>query len=101
MTYHTCTLQKLVDEPLGVIALQLRSGIDPKTFDLGYCTRALATCLKRALDKNVISFIAKINPSVDLMLSSWAKLDCYELDSKLESGKPQAVRRPPLSRLKV
>jgi len=94
MTYHTYTLQKLVEEPLGVIALQLRSGIDPKTSDLGYCTRALATCLNRALDKNVVSFTATISPSVDLMLSSWAKLDCYELDFNLGSGKPQAVRRP-------
>ena len=28
------------------------------------------------------------------MLSSWAKLDCYELDFNLGLGKPDSVRRP-------
>ena len=28
------------------------------------------------------------------MLSSWAKLDCYELDFNLGLGNPEAVRRP-------
>ena len=46
MTYHTYTLQKLV-EPLGSVALQLRSALDAKTSNLGHNTRALATLLNR------------------------------------------------------
>ena len=94
MTYHTHTLQKLVEEPLGSVVSQLRSALDPKTSNLGYHTRALATLLNRTPDKHTISFIATLDLSVDIMLSSWAKLDCYELDFNLGLGKPEAVRRP-------
>ena len=94
MTYHTYTLEKLVKEPLGGVASQLRSALDPKTSNLGYKTRALATFLNRIPDKNIISFTATLNLSADIMLSSWAKLDCYELDFNLGLGKPEAVRRP-------
>lgn len=94
MTYHTSTLKKLLDEPLGGIASQLRWAVDPKTSNLGYSTRALATFLDRAPDKQSISFTATLDLSVDIALSSWAKLDCYELDFNLGLGKPAAVRRP-------
>ncbi|MCJ1246356.1 hypothetical protein MMC30_003563 [Trapelia coarctata] len=94
MTYHTYTLQKLVEEPLGGVASQLRLALDPKTSNLGYNTRALATFLNRTPDKSFISFTATLDLSVDIMFSSWAKLDCYELDFNLGSGKPEAVRRP-------
>ncbi|KAL1968670.1 hypothetical protein VTN77DRAFT_1496 [Rasamsonia byssochlamydoides] len=94
MTYHTYTLQKLVEEPLGGVASQLRSALDPKTSNLGYNTRALATFLNRTPDKNIISFTATLDLSVDIMISSWAKLNCYELDFNLGLGKPEAVRRP-------
>ena len=94
MTYHTYTLQKLVEEPLGGVASHLRSALDPKTSNLGYNTRALATFLNRTPDKTIISFTATLDLSTDIMLSSWAQLDCYELDFNLELGKPEAVRRP-------
>ncbi|KAL1988700.1 hypothetical protein VTN96DRAFT_8400 [Rasamsonia emersonii] len=94
MTYHTYTLQKLVEEPLGAVASQLRSALDPKTSNLAYHTRALATFLDRTPDKNIISFTATLDLSADLMLSSWAKLNFYELDFNLGLGKPEAVRRP-------
>lgn len=94
MTYHTYTLQKLVDEPLGGVASRLRSALDPQTSNLGYHTRALATFLNRAPDKTIISVIATLDLSADIMLSSWARLDCYELDFNLALGKPEAVRRP-------
>ena len=94
MTYHTYTLQKLVEEPLGGVASHLRSALDPETSNLGYNTRALATFLSRAPDKSIISFTATLDLSADIMLSSWAKLDCYELDFNLGLGKPEAVRRP-------
>lgn len=92
MTYNKYTFQKLIEEPLGGIASQLRSTLDPKT--LAYNTRALATFLNRTPDKNTISVTATLDVSTDIMLSSWAKVDCYDLDFNLGLGKPEAVRRP-------
>lgn len=94
MTYHKYKIQKLVEEPLGGVASELRSAVDPKTSNLGYHTRALATFLSRSPDKNIISFTATLDLSADIMLSSWAKVNCYELDFNLGLGKPEAVRRP-------
>jgi len=70
MTYHTYTLQKLVEEPLGGVASQLHSALEPKTSNLGHNTHALATFLNRTPDKNIISFIATLDLSTDIMLSS-------------------------------
>jgi trichothecene 3-O-acetyltransferase len=94
MSYHTYTVQKLVDEPLGSPASQFRSAIDPKTSNLGYSTRALATTLNRQTDKTTVSVSAMIDPSSDIMLSSWARENFYELDFNLGLGKPESVRRP-------
>ena len=94
MTYHTYTLQKLLAEPLGGVTSQLRSALDLRTSNLGYRTRALATLLNRTGDKNDINVTATLDLSADIMLSSWAKLDCYELDFNLGLGKPESVRRP-------
>lgn len=94
MTYHTNTLRKLVEEPLGVVAARLRSALDPETSNLGHLSRALATYLTRTPDKSVFSFTATLNLSADVMLSSWAKLDCYSLDFSFGLGTPEAVRRP-------
>ena len=96
-TYHTYTLQKLVEETLGGVASQLRSALDPKTSNLGYHTRALATSLSRTPDKNAASFSEKLDLSTDIIFSSWAKVDCYKLDFNLGLGKPEAVRRPRFS----
>jgi hypothetical protein len=94
MAYNTCTLESLVEEPLGCVASRLRAAIDPKTSGLDYRTRALATALSHAADKNDFSVEAAINLSSDIMLSSWSKVDCYKLDFNFGLGKPEAVRRP-------
>lgn len=95
MTYHTYTLQNLLSAPLGAIASHLRSAVDPRTSHLAHITRALATILTRATDKSAISLTATLDLSVDIILSSWAKLGyCYELDFNLGLGKPDAVLRP-------
>ena len=94
MAYTTYSLQKLCEEPLGVVASQLRSAVDPKTSDVGYRTRCLAAVLSRAQDKSIVDFIATLDLSADIMLSSWARLDCYELDFNFSLGKPESVRRP-------
>jgi hypothetical protein len=94
MTYHTYPLHQLVVEPLGSIASQLRSALDPKTSTLGHDTRALATLLNRTPNKNIASFTATLDLSADIIFSSWAKVDCYALDFNMGLGKPEAVRRP-------
>ncbi|KAI9227715.1 MAG: transferase family-domain-containing protein [Piptocephalis tieghemiana] len=94
MTYHTYTLQKLIEEPVGSVASQLRLAVDPKTSKLGYNTRALATALSRASDKSTVSVTATLDLSSDIMFSSWAKVNSYHLDFNLGLGKPEAVRRP-------
>lgn len=94
MTYNSYTFQQLVEQPLGRIASDLRSAVDPRTSNLAYQTRSLATFMNRVPDKSVVSITASVDLSTDIMLSSWAKLDCYELDFNLGLGKPEAVRRP-------
>jgi len=96
MTYRTFSLQNLVDEPLGGVASHLRAAVDPKTSSLKYDTCALATFFHRSdpLKKFIISLRSTIEPSSDIMLSSWAKLNCYSLDFNLGLGKPESVRRP-------
>lgn len=94
MTYHPSTLQTLTSAPLGAIAADLRSALNPQTSTLEYNTRSLATYLDKSPDKSTTSFAATLDLSADLMLSSWAKLDCYELDFGLGLGKPESVRRP-------
>lgn len=94
MTYHTSTLQRLVHEPLGVLASRLRLAVDPNTSTLGHDSRALATFLSRSPDKTIFSFSADLELSTDIMLSSWARVGCYDLDFGLGMGGPEAVRRP-------
>ncbi|KAK7402872.1 hypothetical protein QQX98_011357 [Neonectria punicea] len=92
MTYNRSTLQQLVDEPLGVVASKLRAELEPSS--LLYRTRGLATVMDRSPDKSIFNVSAKVNPSADVMLSSWAKVNCYDLDFNFGLGKPESVRRP-------
>jgi hypothetical protein len=94
MTYTTYQLQKLVTMPLGEIASALRVALEPKTTILPFHTRALATYLYGQADKWMVSPASALDLSVDIMLSSWAKTDCYDLDFNLGLGFPEAVRRP-------
>lgn len=94
MTYNSDTLQSLADKPLGAIASRLRAQLDPKITDLAYNTRAMATFIARSADKTKLSVTACVDIPSGLMLSSWAKIDTYELDFNLGLGKPEAVRRP-------
>jgi len=97
MTYHTRTLQQLVESPLGEIASNLRAAVEPRTSTLAHDTRALATLLHRASDKSKIDVTAKLDLSTDIMLSSWTKERCYDFEFNLGLGKPEAVRRPQFS----
>lgn len=92
--YSTLTLRRLVGEPLASIAVELRSALDPETSNLEFETRAIATFLSRTPNKAVFSSTATFDLSRDVILSSWAKVNCYELDFHLGLGKPDSVRRP-------
>ena len=94
MSFHNLAIEELLKAPLGTVSSNLRSSVDPQTSDLAFRTRALATYMENFPGKSNISFVAGLDLSVDLMLSSWAKPDCYNLDFNLGLGKPVAVRRP-------
>lgn len=94
MAYNKSSLQSLIHAPLGIIASQLRRELDPKVRDLAYDTRALATFLSRCVDKSKILITAAVDISSGMSLSSWAKINLYDLDFNLGLGKPDVVRRP-------
>ncbi|KAJ5864488.1 Transferase [Penicillium soppii] len=94
MTYNTGTIRQISEEPLGIVAAQIRSQLDPKNNDLAFNTSALATFLSRSHDRTKASITASVDVSSDFMLSSWSRISCYELDFGLGLGKPEAVRRP-------
>ncbi|GFF60207.1 trichothecene 3-O-acetyltransferase [Aspergillus udagawae] len=91
--YTEFTLQGLVEESLGGVALELRSALIDKS-RLKHHTRAIATFLSHTCDKNIFSFGAKLDTTTDLILSSWAKVESYCCDFNLGLGLPEAVRKP-------
>lgn len=94
MTYNKYSFQNLNHQPLGIIASQLRRQLDPKVRDLAHDTRALATFLNRSVDKSKVVITAAVDVSSGMSLSSWARVNLYDLDFNLGLGKPEAVRRP-------
>lgn len=92
MAYAWEKLERLDTQSLGEIASQLRRELDPRAIAKNVC--ALATFNSRSPDKTKTSITARVNASSDIMLSSWAKIDCFDLDFNLGLGKPEAVRRP-------
>ncbi|EEB05030.1 trichothecene 3-O-acetyltransferase [Schizosaccharomyces japonicus yFS275] len=91
-TYYTDTVENLVKDHSGGIASKLRSALIPA--ELVYRSRALATYISRIRDKSVISFGARINTTEGMVVSSWAKVNCSDLDFNFKLGKPEAVRMP-------
>lgn len=91
--YTGYSLQRLAEEPLGGVALKLQSALIDKSH-LEYPTRAIATFLNCTPDKSIFSFGATLNTSVDLIFSSWAKVQSYGFDFNLGLGLPEAVRKP-------
>ncbi|KAJ5823376.1 hypothetical protein N7447_005716 [Penicillium robsamsonii] len=91
--YTGYTLQELTEEPLGGVALKLRSALNDKSH-LEHHTRAIATFLDHTPDKSIFSFGATLDTSVDLIFSSWAKVPSYGFDFNLGLGLPEAVRKP-------
>lgn len=94
MTYSTNTVQNLGDLPLGTTAAELRAKLTSKDRDLAYATRSLLTYISRSKEKTNTSPMASVDMSSGIALSSWSKINSYDLDFNLGLGKPEAVRRP-------
>ncbi|KAF5017707.1 hypothetical protein F66182_10345 [Fusarium sp. NRRL 66182] len=92
MTHHVSTLSQIAHESLGAVASRLRSELIPDR--LRRRTQALVTYLHSQPDKSGASVTADSTPSTDIMLSSWAKIGCWEYDFGFGLGKPESVRRP-------
>ena len=89
-TLHNYAIDTLVKEPLGSLAAQLRSALDPATLRHRACT--LATLISHEGNATKASFVPTSVPELDVRLSSWAKETCSSLEFGF--GKPEAVRRP-------
>ena len=93
MVYNSFTFGDLLSMPLGVLASNLRSKIDPETSTLAHDTRALATLLTNSGDKSCVSFAASLKSTSDVFFSSWVKMRAYEYDFGEFLGRAEAVRR--------
>ncbi|KAF4996439.1 hypothetical protein FGRMN_4496 [Fusarium graminum] len=92
MTYSDTTLSQIAYESLGQVALRLRRELyAPK---LRQRTQAMVTYLHSQEDKSGVSLTADVNPSTDIMLSSWAKTGLWGYDFGFGLGLPESVRRP-------
>lgn len=78
---------------LGTIASTLRTAIDPQTTNMEYATKSLITYISQST-KNVVSFVAKVDLTRDLMVTSWTKVPVYDLDFGMQLGGPEVVRTP-------
>ncbi|KAI0202398.1 putative trichothecene 3-O-acetyltransferase [Astrocystis sublimbata] len=95
MTHHDLTMEEVAHSPLGALAANFRAAVDPKTSNLGYHGRSLATHIRRNPDgRRFISFLAGGDMAKDILLSSWANQDSYALDFGLKLGRPRMVKRP-------
>lgn len=97
MTYHTYPLDTLLSTPLGILATTLRTAIDPASSTLIHDTRSLATRISRGIESDDNLFGHRLDLSRDVLVSSWAKYACFDLDFGLGTlgvGGVEAVRRP-------
>lgn len=90
--FNQLPLYELCTQPLGIVASMLREAITCKSPSLAFYTRALATALSRTTDKSSFRVGANLDLSSDLLLSSWATPDAYQLDFALGLGRPEAIR---------
>ncbi|RPA78298.1 putative trichothecene 3-O-acetyltransferase [Ascobolus immersus RN42] len=79
--------------PLSALAAPLREAVQKETSTLARDTSTFATLLSISKDKT-LGGAASFDADKNVMLSSWTKMGCYELDFALGLGKPEAVRRP-------
>ena len=91
-----CTYEDAVDVydlPIGDLAGRLRRLLlqDGK---IKHHMRAFATVLDRLDDKSKLLNGAKLDPTRDVVVSSYANIKCCELSFGPLLGRPEAARRP-------
>ncbi|KAL4793014.1 transferase family-domain-containing protein [Aspergillus venezuelensis] len=94
MCFNKATLQYLATSPLGIVASDLRTTLHPSVSKTEHIIRATATVLSASPNKNIIGPTATIDTSTDITVSSWSRVNAYDLDFSLGLGKPEAIRRP-------
>ncbi|ORX95196.1 hypothetical protein K493DRAFT_315135 [Basidiobolus meristosporus CBS 931.73] len=92
MAFNNLTIEEVLEMPLGAVAAQLRNKLDPN--NLGHAMRVIMTLMSRHPHESPI--LPYLKPSHDVMITSWAKMDCYSDDFDLGLGKPEIVLRPRL-----
>ncbi|CAI7610754.1 unnamed protein product [Penicillium manginii] len=92
MAFNNMAVEDVLDMPLGAIATRLREklGID----DLGHAMRVIMTLMNRHPHESPI--LKYLKPSYDVMVTSWAKMNCYSDTFNLGLGGPENVLRPGL-----
>lgn len=92
MAFSNASVGDITASPLGTLAAELRSKLAPQTLERGM--RVIMTLMSRRPHESPI--LAYLRASHDVMVTSWAKMRCYEDDFGLGLGKPEAVFRPRL-----
>lgn len=90
-TYTRASPRELKNSSLGALASRLRQDLIAE--DLKKDTQALITLMTHDSDKSKYFFACGVNWSRDTMISSWSKVDGYNMDFGL-GVKPTCVRRP-------
>ncbi|KAL4919690.1 hypothetical protein BDW62DRAFT_199699 [Aspergillus aurantiobrunneus] len=90
--YDTATLETFAKESLATTASRLRSQIDHKATKLGPITQAAVTMLHRSSDKSILNYMGTIRTDIDLMFSSFSKVNLHGLSFDFGLGTAEAVR---------
>lgn len=90
MAFNNMTVEEVLDMPLGAIATRLRDKLG--TCNLGHAMRVIMTLMTHHPHESPI--LRYLKPSHDVMITSWAKMDCYGDTFNLGLGRPENVLRP-------
>lgn len=92
MAFSKLKVQQLASLSLGEIASLLRGQLDPGKVD--HSMRSIMTLMSRHPAESPI--LQYLRTSQDVLVTSWAKMDCYSDDFSLGLGTPVRVLRPRL-----
>ncbi|CAG7956233.1 unnamed protein product [Penicillium salamii] len=90
MAFNNMNVGEILSHPLGALATQLREKLS--TSELGDAMRVVMTLMTRRPHESPI--LKYLKPSVDVLITSWAKMNCYGDSFNLGLGRPENVLRP-------
>jgi len=90
-TFHSISLSSVMIQHLPEVARELRSKLNQQN---NHSIRSFFTFIHKKKDKRLISFTAHMDLSRDLLISSGAGLEIYQVDFGSTFGVPEWVRRP-------